>query len=159
MKYQLQVGDNVIEIEGDTRDEAIKRIGLNPIHWGEEKEKGKGEDMEDRSTDELEEGLNQEGLTLKKTRKPRKDKGLPHKKEAQVVKMSRRKPNITVADLARKQRYDFEGETYELREFEPNPRVQMHKIGSEIEKEGNLTDFAGFRRLIPEPERKRKEGK
>jgi len=158
MKYQLQVGDNVIEIEGATRDEAIKRIGLNPIHWKEE-----GEDMTEETNSKTQ---TQEGTlgvpadsNIKKSRKPRADKGKPHKKGTPVVAKSRRKPNITLEDLARKQRYDFEGETYELWQFEPNPRVKMHKIGSEVEKEGNLTDFAGFRRLIPEPERKRKEGK
>jgi len=32
-KFKLQIGDNEVELEGETRDEAIKKVGLNPEHW------------------------------------------------------------------------------------------------------------------------------
>ena len=33
----MKVGDNMVELEGETRDKALERVGLNPQHW---KEKG-----------------------------------------------------------------------------------------------------------------------
>ncbi len=115
----------------------------------------------DRSNDELTEGLNSEGLTLKKTRKPRADKGLPHKKEVPVVATrSRRKPNITEADVG-SYYVSPKGQLYKLLSC---GRVVMDKVGNgdgDAVIDGMLSDFADFRRLVVEPERKRskKEGK
>jgi hypothetical protein len=41
-KFKLHIGDNEVELEGETRDEAIKKVGLNPEH----RQKNRGENME-----------------------------------------------------------------------------------------------------------------
>ena len=34
-KVLVQIGDNKVELEGVTKEDAIKRVGLNPQHWKE----------------------------------------------------------------------------------------------------------------------------
>ena len=40
-KFLVQIGDNKVELEGATRDDAIKRVRLEPQYWKE----NKGENM------------------------------------------------------------------------------------------------------------------
>ena len=93
------------------------------------------------------------------TRKSRADKGKTHQKvEKQVVTSHRRKSNITVSDIGKW--YTDGTDIWILDSFIPEPQVSMVKIASETMdaekcRKGAISDFQIFRRLIPEPIRKR----
>ncbi len=141
-------GEEILLPEAETRDEALIKAGLTPEHWKEKK----GENMD--------EVLPTEGNTLAsevKTRKPRSDKG-QSRTVSEPPKLSPgqrkgfRKPNITTEDLARHQLYiDSTEIIYRLSKFVPEPQIEMTSNDGG-RKEGTLSDFANFRRLIPEPE-------
>jgi len=145
-KFTLQVGDNEVELEGETRDEAIKKAGLNPKHWQE----NRGENMEIKKTTDV----NEQQSTRVNT--PKKRLGRPPKVEVKPAN-HRRKPNITTEDIGR---WFTDGtDVWKLDVFIPEPQVSMSKVASlggdpqahEIKK-GSPSDFKDFRRLIPEPE-------
>ena len=145
-KFLVQIGDNKVELEGKTREDAIKRVGLNPEHW----QANKGENMEIKKAT----GVNEQQSTGANTSKKRL--GLPPKV---VVKPANRrhKPNITTDDIGK---WFTDGtDVWKLNVFIPEPQVSMTKVASmggdpqkhEIKK-GSPSDFQDFRRLIPEPE-------
>jgi hypothetical protein len=145
-KFILHVGDNEIEIEGETRDEAIKKVGLNPKHWQD----NRGENMETKKATDV----NEQQSTRLNTPKKR----LSHPPKVEVKPANhRRKPNITTEDIGR---WFTDGtDVWKLDIFIPEPQVSMSKVASlggdpqlhEIKK-GSPSDFKDFRRLIPEPE-------
>jgi hypothetical protein len=145
-KFLVQIGDNTVEIEGKTRDDAIKRVGLNPEHW----QAKKGENMEIKKATNVSE--------RQSTRLDSSKKRLVLPPKVEVKPVNRRfKPNITTEDIGK---WFTDGkDVWILNVFIPEPQVSMSKVVSmggdpkthEIKK-GNLSDFEGFRRLIPEPE-------
>jgi len=145
-KFKLHIGDNEVELEGETRDEAIKRVGLNPEHW----QKNRGENMEIKKATDVN-GQQSTGVNTPKKRPSRKTK-------VEVRPANhRRKPNITTEDIGR---WFTDGtDVWKLDVFIPEPQVSMSKVASvegdpqahEIKK-GSPSDFKDFRRLIPEPE-------
>ena len=145
-KFKLQIGDNEVELEGETRDEAIKKVGLNPEHW----QKNRGENMEIKKATDVN-GQQSTGVNTPKKRPSRKTK-------VEVRPANhRRKPNITTEDIGR---WFTDGtDVWKLDVFIPEPQVSMSKVASlegdppthEI-KQGSPSDFKDFRRLIPEPE-------
>jgi len=145
-KFKLQIGDNEVELEGETRDEAIKKVGLNPEHW----QKNRGENMEIKKATDVN-GQQSTGVNTPKKRPSRKTK-------VEVRPANhRRKPNITTEDIGR---WFTDGtDVWKLDVFIPEPQVSMSKVASvegdpqahEIKK-GSPSDFKDFRRLIPEPE-------
>ncbi len=148
-KFLLQIGDNEVELEGKTRDDAIKRVGLNPEHWQE----NKGENMEKKAT-----GTKEQQTIISATglNPPKKRLGRPSKENLIVIR-NRRKPNITTEDIGR---WFTDGtDVWKLDVFIPEPQVSMSKVASldgdpqthEIKK-GSPLDFKDFRQLIPEPE-------
>jgi len=140
-KFILRIGDNEIEIEGENRDEAIKKVGLNPKHWQD----SKGENMEIKEVA----NVNKKQLPVV---------NIPKKRPAQPLKVEikpayyHRKPNITTEDIGKW--YTDGTDVWKLEAFIPEPQVTMTKVASVEEiKSGNLSDFKDFRRLIPEPDR------
>jgi len=145
-KFILKVGDNEIEIEGKTKDEAIKKAGLNPKHWQD----NRGENMEIKEAKKV----NKQQSTVVNTPKKR----LSHPPKVEVKPVSRRrKSNITTEDIGKW--YTDGTDVWKLDVFIPEPQVSMSKVASlegdpqshEI-KTGSPSDFKDFRRLIPEPE-------
>ena len=152
-KFKLQVGDTQIEIEGVTKDEAIKKVGLNPKHWQDDR----GENMEIKET----KNVNKQQSTGANPLKKRLSR--PSKVEVKPAN-HRRKSNITSEDIGRW--YTDGMDVWKLDDFIPEPQVTMSKVASlendpqahEIKK-GNLSDFMDFRRLIPEPESRKHQKK
>ncbi len=145
-KFLVRIGDNKIELEGKTREDAIKRVGLNPEHW----QANKGEKMEIKKAT----GVTEQKSTGANTSKKRP--GLPLKVEVKSANR-RRKPNITTDDIGK---WFTDGtDVWKLDVFIPEPQISMTKVASmggdpekhEI-KNGSPSDFKDFRRLIPEPE-------
>ncbi|MGP8081197.1 MAG: hypothetical protein ACLPVI_11965 [Dehalococcoidales bacterium] len=142
-KFLVQIGDNKVELEGATRDDAIKRVGLNPQYWKE----NKGENMTKEKQKET--TSTTENTPKKRLATPLKDKS--------VVVRQRRKPNITTEDIGK---WFTDGtDVWRLDVFIPEPQVSMSKVvslGGDPEKheikKGNLSDFENFCRLIPAPE-------
>ena len=150
-KFKLQIGDVEIELEGATRDEAIRKAGLNPRHWQEIK----GEDMAAKNPTTI----NEREIT--KVTPPKKLVNQTAKMDVEPAGF-RNKSNITNADIGRW--YTDGTDVWILDEvFVPEPQVSMSKVAStggdpkkhQIKK-GNLSDFKDFRRLIPEPEPKKR---
>ncbi len=145
-KFVLRVGDNEVELEGATRDEAIKKVGLNPKNWQENRR----ENMEIKERI----NINKQQATVPDVVKKRPSR--PLKIEAKPA-ILRRKPNITTEDIGRW--YTDGSDVWKLDEFIPEPQVSMSKVASmggdpqahEIKK-GYLSEFSDFCRLIPEPE-------
>lgn len=145
-KFILRIGDNEVELEGATRDEAIKKVGLNPRNWQE----NKGENMEIKERI----NVNKQQAVVPDAAKKRPSR--PLKIEAKPA-VQRRKPNITTEDIGRW--YTDGTDVWKLDEFIPEPQVSMSKVASmggdpqahEVKK-GYLSEFSDFRRLIPEPE-------
>jgi hypothetical protein len=132
-KFLVKIGDNTVELKGKTREDALKRVGLNPQYW-----KGnKGEKMAKENQPKITSAT--EKIPQKKTAPPLKDKP--------VVIRQLRKSNITTENIGR------------LDIFIPEPQVSMSKVAShggdpekhEVKK-GNLADFENFQLLIPAPE-------
>ena len=152
-KFKLQVGDTQIEIEGATREEAIRKLGLNPRHWQD----NRGEIMEIKET----KNVNKQQSTV--VTPPKKRPIHPPKVEVKPASY-RRKSNITTEDIGRW--YTDGTDVWKLDDFIPEPQVTMSRVASlgsdpqahEIKK-GNLSDFKEFRRLIPETERGRRPRK
>ena len=139
-KFILRIGDNEIQIEGDTRDAALRKIGLNPKHWQDDK----GENMEKQETTYI--PKKQPRVVNTPERRP----GRPPKTEAKSVSYGH-KPNITLEDIG--QWYTDGKDVWKLEGFIPEPQVTMSRVASVDEiKKGNLSEFQNFRRLIPEPE-------
>ena len=145
-KFLVRIGDNKVELEGKTRDDAIKRVGLNPEHW----QANKGENMEIKKAT----GVNEQQSTGVNTSKKRPV--LSPKVEVKPTNL-RHKPNITTDDIGK---WFTDGtDVWKLDVFIPEPQVSMTKVASmggdpqkhEVKK-GSLSDFQDFRRLIPEPE-------
>jgi hypothetical protein len=149
-KFILRIGDNEVELEGATRDDAIKKVGLNPKNWQD----NRGVKMESK-----------ERITVNKLPPPtlnaaKKQTSRPVKVEAKPI-IPRRKPNITTEDVGRW--YTDGVDVWKLDDFVPEPQVSMSKVASmgndpqahEIKK-GNLSEFSNFRRLVPEPETKKR---
>ncbi len=152
-KFLLRIGDNEVELEGKTRDDAIKQVGLNPKHWPE----NKGENMEIKKTIHV----NEQQSTGMNT--PKKRLGRLPKVEVTPAN-HRRKSNITIEDIGG---WFTDGtDVWKLDVFIPEPQVSMSKVASmegdpqahEI-KEGSPSDFKDFRRLIPEPEPRKRTKK
>jgi hypothetical protein len=145
-KFKLQIGDSEVELEGETRDEAIKKVGLNPKHW----QGNRGETVKIKEATDV----NKQQSTGVNTPKKRLDR--PPKVEVKPVNR-RRKPNITTEDVGRW--YTDGTNVWKLDDFIPEPQVSMSKVASlegdpqahEIKK-GSPLDFKDFRRLITEPE-------
>jgi hypothetical protein len=148
-KFILHVGDTDIELEGKTKDEAIKKAGLNPKHWQD----NRGELM-DKET----KNVNKQQSTV--VSPPKKRPSRPLKVEVKPVD-HRRKSNITTEDIGGW--YTDGTDVWRLDVFIPEPQVSMSKVASlegdpqshEIKK-GSPADFKDFRRLIPEPERRKR---
>ena len=146
-KFIIQIGDNEIEIEGQTKDEAIKKVGLNPKHWQD----NKGENMEIK-----------EAANVNKKQSPglntaKKKPGRPFKAEIKPIDY-RRKSNITTEDIGKW--YTDGTDVWKLEEFIPEPQVSMSKVASPDEiKKGNLSEFKDFRRLLPEREPRKRPKK
>ena len=145
-KFILHVGDNEVELEGENRDEAIKKAGLNPKHWQE----NRGENMETKKARDV----NEQQSTRVTTSKQRLN--LTQKVETKPAN-HRRKANITTEDIGG---WFTDGtDVWKLDVFIPEPQVSMSKVAStggdpqahEIKK-GSPSDFKDFRRLIPKPE-------
>ena len=153
-KFKLLVGDVEIELEGATRDEAIRKAGLNPKHWQE----NKGENMAIKKTAATNE---QQPVEVNPSKKPLNQKT---KADAKPV-VFRYKPNITTSDIGRW--YTDGADVWIIDDvFIPEPQVSMSKVVSmggdpkkHQVKKGNLSDFKDFRRLIPEPEPKNRINK
>jgi hypothetical protein len=149
----LQIGDTQIEIEGATREEAIKKVGLNPRLWQD----NRGENMEIKETKNINKQQST-GVNL-----PKKRPGYPPKVEVKPAG-PRRKSNITSEDIGRW--YTDGTDVWRLDDFIPEPQVSMSKVASlendpqahEIKK-GYLSEFKDFRRLIPEPEPRKRPKK
>jgi len=145
-KFKLYIGDKEVELEGETRDEAIKKFGLNPKHWQE----NRGDNMAVKEAAKV----NKQQSTGVNT--PKKRPGRTPKVEVKPTNR-RRKPNITTEDIGRW--YTDGTDVWKLDVFIPEPQVSMSKVASlegdpqshEIKK-GSPLDFKDFRRLIPEPE-------
>ena len=145
-KFILRIGDNEVELEGATRDEAIKKVGLNPKNWQENRR----ENMEIKERI----NVNKQQATVADAAKKRPSR--PLKIETKPA-IQRRKPNITTEDIGRW--YTDGTDVWKLDEFIPEPQVSMSKVASmggdpqthEVKK-GYLSEFNEFRRLIPEPE-------
>jgi hypothetical protein len=145
-KFILHVGDNEIEIEGKTRDEAIKKVGLKPQNWQE----NRGKNMEIKAAT----NVNKQQST--RVNAPKNRLSRPAKVEVKPAN-HRRKPNITTEDIGGW--YTDGTDVWKLDVFIPEPQVSMSKVASlegdppthEI-KQGSTSDFKDFRRLIPEPE-------
>ena len=144
-KFLVRIGDNKIELEGKTREDAIKRVGLNTKHW----QANKGENMEIKKAT----GVTEQKSTGANTSKKRP--GLPLKVEVKSANR-RRKPNITTDDIGK---WFTDGtDVWKLDVFIPEPQISMTRVASmggdpekhEI-KNGSPSDFKDFRRLIPEP--------
>ena len=142
-KFFVRIGNNKVKLEGTTRDEAIKRVGLNPRHW----KQNKGEKM----TKE-----NQTEITSTTVSKPKKQLGHPPKEKPVVIRQYR-KSNITTEDIGK---WFTDGkDVWRLDVFIPEPQVSMSKVASqggdpekhEIKK-GSPSDFENFCLLIPAPE-------
>ena len=142
-KFFVRIGNNKVKLEGTTRDEAIKRVGLNPRHW----KQNKGEKM----TKE-----NQAKIPTATDNTPQKKLPQPPK-EKPVVARQYRKNNITTDDIGK---WFTDGkDVWKLDVFIPEPQVQMTKVASmggdpekhEIKK-GSPSDFENFHLLIPAPE-------
>lgn len=143
-KFTLLIGNNEIEIEGQTKDEAIKKVGLNPKHWQD----NKGEKMKSKEVTNFNKIKAPRVNTIKK--KP----GRPIKAEIKPTNY-RRKPNITTEDIGKW--YTDGTDVWKLEDFIPEPQVSMSKVASADEiKKGYLSDFKDFRRLVPEPEHRRR---
>ena len=143
VKFLVKIGDNTVELEGKTRDAALKRVGLNPQYW-----KGnKGEKMAKENQPKITSAT--EKIPQKKTAPPLKDKP--------VVIRQLRKSNITTENIGK---WFTDGkDVWRLDLFIPEPQVSMSKVAShggdpekhEVKK-GNLADFENFQLLIPAPE-------
>ena len=142
-KFLVQIGDNKVELEGGTRDDAIKRVGLNPQYWKE----NKGEKM----TKE-----NRTKIPSTTERTPQKRLAHPPKEKPVVIRRYR-KSNITTEDIGK---WFTDGtDVWRLDVFIPEPQVSMSKVASqggdpekhEIKK-GSPSDFENFCLLIPAPE-------
>jgi hypothetical protein len=145
-KYVIQIGDNKIELEGKTREEALKKVGLNPKHW----QANKGENMERKEVV----NINKKQPPVMNI--PKKRPNLP----TRTIKPGnyRRKLNITVEDIGKW--YTDGIDVWKLEEFIPEPQVSMSKVSSVGDvKKGYLSDFKDFRRLIPEPEPRKRTKK
>jgi hypothetical protein len=145
-KFLVTIGDTKVELEGKTRDDAIKRVGLNPEHW----QANKGENMEIKKAT----GVGEKQSTIANSSKKRTV--LPLTVEAKPVNRHR-KPNITTDDIGK---WFTDGmDVWKLDIFIPEPQISMTKVASmggdpqkhQIKK-GSPSDFHDFRRLIPEPE-------
>jgi len=149
-KFILRVGDNEVELEGATRDEAIKKVGLNPKNWQE----NKGDNMEIKEKI----NVNKQQTTVVDVAKKRPSR--PLKVEVKPA-IQRGRPNITTEDIGRW--YTDGTDVWKLDDFIPEPQVSMSKVSStggdpqahEVKK-GNLSEFNDFRRLIPEPESRKR---
>lgn len=149
-KFILRIGDNDVELEGKTRDEAIKKVGLNPNNWRE----NTGENME------IKERVKINRQEPKAVNISKKQPAHPSKVQVKSTNQ-RRKPNITTEDVGRW--YTDGTDVWKLDDFIPEPQVSMSKVASlgndaqahEVKK-GNLSEFKDFRRLIPEPETRKR---
>lgn len=152
-KYKLRIGDTEVELEGETRDEAIKKAGLNPKLW--QRNTGANMDVKKASS-----GDEQKPAVVSTPKKKPTNKTRAGGK----VVAHRRKPNITIEDIGRW--YTDGTDVWKLDDFIPEPQVSMSKVASsendpqvhEIKK-GNLSEFIDFRRLIPEPEPRKRTKK
>ena len=142
-KFLVKIGDNTVELKGKTREDALKRVGLNPQYW-----KGnKGEKMAKENQSKI--PPTSDRTTQKKT------SGSP--KEKPVIIRQLRKSNITTENIGK---WFTDGkDVWRLDLFIPEPQVSMSKVAShggdpekhEVKK-GNLADFENFQLLIPAPE-------
>jgi hypothetical protein len=152
-KFVLRVGDNEVELEGATRDEAIKKVGLNPKNWQE----NRGENMEIKERI----NVNKQQTTVADVAKKRPSRPLKIETKPAIL---RRKPNITTEDIGRW--YTDGTDVWKLEDFIPEPQVSMSRVATtggdpqahEIKK-GYLSEFSDFRRLIPEPESRKRPKK
>ena len=149
-KFTLRIGGTEIELEGRTREEAIKKVGLNPEHWQEDR----GEKMNTKK--------------VKPISQPQPIvENIPKKQTAGKTKVDtkpnyyHRRPNITIEDIGRW--YTDGIDVWKLDVFIPEPQVTMSKVASmendpksHETKSGYLSDFKDFRRLIPEPESRKR---
>jgi hypothetical protein len=143
-KFIIRIGDNEIELEGKTRDEALKKVGLNPQHW----QANKGENMESKQAANLNKKQSPEVNIAKK--RPAHSLKTESKSKSNPTNY-RHKSNITTEDIGRW--YTDGKDVWKLESFIPEPQVSMSKVAKADEmKNGYLSDFKDFRRLIPEPE-------